>query len=223
MPRAGERTVVGIDEAGRGAWLGPLVVGAVAVREDELPRVAEVGACDSKRLSPRRREEVYAGLQRFARCASVELTPREIDRSVARHGLNGLEARAFADVVRPFAPAAVRADACDVDPERFARTVARHAGPGFSVAARHRADATDPLVGAASIVAKVRRDRWIDELAERLGCEIGSGYPSDPSTVAFVRAYTRSAERLPPWLRASWATTRKVIGPRPARTLDGAP
>ena len=221
MSRSGSPTVVGLDEAGRGSWIGPLVVGAVAVGEDQVGELAALGAADSKSLSPARREAVYARLEPFARCASVELMPAEIDRYVRRHGLNELEARAFADLARPFAPARVRADACDVNPSRFARTIERLAGVGVSVRAQHRADADDPLVGAASIVAKVRRDRAVRHLAEELGADIGSGYPSDPTTVAFVRAFTRSHRAAPPWLRRSWATTRRVLGARAARTLDG--
>lgn len=216
----GSGTVVGIDEAGRGAWVGPLVVGAVAVAPDQLERVRESGAKDSKALSPARREEVFARLAKFARVGSIELPPAEIDRYVQHGRLNELEAIAFADAARPFAPAVLRVDACDANAPRFGRSVARLAGPGFRVVARHRFDATDPLVGAASVVAKVLRDRAVARLAETLGADLGSGYPSDPRTVAYVRGRYRSARTLPPWLRASWATTKRVIGAGTTRPLD---
>ncbi len=215
---------MGIDEAGRGAWIGPLVVGAVAAGPDELERVRGSGAKDSKALSPARREEVFERLSAFARFGSVVLEPERIDRYVTRGRLNELEAIAFAEVARPFAPAVLRVDACDANAPRFGRTVARHAGPAFRVVARHRFDATDPLVGAASIVAKVLRDRAVRRLGETLGADVGSGYPSDPTTVAFVRALPRARGSLPPWLRASWATTKRVIGGGTTRPLDaGAP
>lgn len=221
MRSADATTVVGVDEAGRGAWIGPLVVGAVAVRADQVPDLADAGACDSKALSAAEREEVYRRLERWARLGSVELPPSEIDRSVRRHALNRLEAEAFGRVARPFAPALVRVDACDANAARFGREVAAHGGPGLRVVARHHADADDPLVGAASIVAKVRRDRTVRDLAEQLGEEVGSGYPSDPTTVEFVRSFARAHPGpLPPWLRASWATTQRVIGARPPRTLE---
>ncbi len=212
--------MVGIDEAGRGSWIGPLVVGAVALPAGELDRLVGWGARDSKRLSPSRREEVYARLETVARTGSVTLEPSEIDRYVRRGRLNELEARAFAEVARPFAPALVRADACDTNAARFGRTVERLAGPGLTVVARHHADADDPLVGAASIIAKVRRDRAVRALAERLGADLGSGYPSDPRTIAFVREYAKTRSGRPAWLRSSWSTTERVIGVRPARTLD---
>ncbi|HTT16625.1 MAG TPA: ribonuclease HII [Thermoplasmata archaeon] len=213
-------TLVGIDEAGRGAWIGPLVVGAVAVPREASAGVAATGARDSKTLSPVRREEVLARLERCASLRALEAEPAEIDRHVAGHRLNELEARLFGRLAREFAPAEARVDACDANARRFGASVAHHAGPHVVVLSRHRADALDPLVGAASIVAKVRRDRAIRDLAAALGEEVGSGYPSDPVTVAFVRRYVRRADARPPWLRSSWATTRRVIGgPGPTRRL----
>ena len=215
------RCVVGVDEAGRGAWIGPLVVGAVAIAEKDLDRLREAGARDSKELSPSRREEVYARIEAIGTTRSIELSPAEIDRHVDRGRLNDLEARTFGAIVREFAPARAYVDACDVDPRRFGRRVSAEAGPGYRVVSRHHADKTFPLVGAASIVAKVRRDRAIVSLAASLGCDVGSGYPSDARTVKFVTAHVRAAAVRPPWLRESWAPTQRIIPAPPTRTLDG--
>jgi len=215
--------IVGIDEAGRGAWLGPLVVGAFAVPAARLEDVAAAGACDSKRLAPRAREAVYGRLRRIGTCRSVVVPPATIDRYVARGRLNDLEAEAFAQLVRELRPRIAYVDACDANAARFGRTVAGLAGPGPTVVARHKADRDLPIVGAASIVAKVRRDRAVARLARRLDAELGSGYPSDPRTVAFVRERLANRPERPAWLRSSWATTQRVIPARPARTLDGYP
>jgi ribonuclease HII len=214
------RTVVGIDEAGRGAWLGPLVVGAVAVPRERLADVVASGARDSKTLSPTRREAILERLLSCASARSVEASPAQVDRHVRDGRLNELEAALFGELARGFAPAEARVDACDANARRFGTSVARHAGPTVVVRAHHHADANDPLVGAASIVAKVRRDRAIRALAERLGEAIGSGYPSDPTTVAFVRRTVRPGEPRPAWLRSSWATTRRVIGGEPPRAAE---
>lgn len=214
-------TVVGVDEAGRGAWIGPLVVGAVGVSRDGLGAVARTGARDSKTLTAPRREAILEALSRCATLRAVDASPAEVDRHVVDGRLNALEARLFGDLLRPFAPAEARVDACDANAQRFARSVARHAGPDVRVLARHHADATDPLVGAASIVAKVHRDRAVRVLAEELGEEIGSGYPSDPVTVRFVRRTVPPGSALPPWLRRSWSTTRRVIGGPPPLAPSG--
>ena len=215
-------TVVGLDEAGRGAWIGPLVVGAVGVPRAALEAVAATGARDSKTLSAGRREAIFDRLRGCATVASSQALPVEIDRHVADHGLNRLEARLFGELAGLFGPAEARVDACDANARRFAGAVAHHAGPAVRVVARHHLDATDPLVGAASIVAKVTRDRAVRLLGEQLGEEVGSGYPSDPATVEFVRRWRSTHDELPGWLRRSWTTTRRVIGGAAPATPDGA-
>jgi len=212
--------IVGIDEAGRGAWLGPLVVGAFAAPADRTEALRAAGARDSKQLTAAARTAVYERLPALGDCHSVALAPAEIDRRVTRGELNELEAEAFARLVRETAPSVAYLDACDADARRFGRRVARLAGPGVRIVARHRADVDLPFVGAASIVAKVRRDRAIAALADELGADIGSGYPSDPRTVRFVRDAVPAGAPRPPWLRASWATTQRVIPAGPARPLD---
>jgi ribonuclease HII len=218
---ADTRLVVGVDEAGRGAWIGPLVVGAVAVPADGVDRLRDAGARDSKLLSPARREAVYQRIEEIGTTRSIELPPSEIDRHVVHGRLNDLEARTFGQIVREFSPVRAFVDACDTDPRRFGRRVSQEAGPGVRVVSRHHADRLFPLVGAASIVAKVRRDRAMASLGASLGCDVGSGYPSDARTVEFVTAHVRAAAARPAWLRESWATTQRIIPALPTRTLDG--
>jgi len=212
--------VVGVDEAGRGSFVGPLVVGAFAIDDSQLGSVRAAGARDSKELSPSARDEVYTRLQRLGDLTSVALSPRTVDRAVRHHGLNDLEAEAFGTVIRRLGAEEARVDACDPNEARFGRRVSARVGGGTRVIARHHADRDDPLVGAASIVAKVRRDRALARLRAVLGDGIGSGYPSDPQTVEFVRAYLRRADSAPVWLRVSWATMGRVNRTLPNVTLD---
>lgn len=219
MARAGPRTIVGVDEAGRGAWIGPLVVGAFAISEDRIADLRATGARDSKTVSPPERSRIHDLLPSLGVARSLELPPPEIDRHAARGHLNDLEARAFGELLQPFAPAVAYVDACDTNAARFGRRVSAVAGPGIRVIARHRADATYPVVGAASIVAKVRRDRAVRELGGRLGLEVGSGYPSDARTISAVRRLLPPGSARPEWLRASWATTSRVLRDRVPRPL----
>ena len=212
--------ILGIDEAGRGSVLGPLVVGGFLVRSDRVDALRALGARDSKQLSPSARERVYAMLPTVGECRSMVLTPREIDRFVAHGRLNELEARAFGALIRQLSPDVAHVDACDTDANRFARSVAHWADASARVVARHHADRDDVVVGAASIVAKVRRDRSIDRLRRRLGIDIGSGYPSDRRTVGFLRDYLARSTSPPPWVRREWATMQRVKPERPGPTLD---
>jgi len=212
--------LLGIDEAGRGSLIGPLVVGGFCLPADRLSELVALGARDSKRLTPGARERVFAGLDVLGTPAHVVLSPRRVDQSVRRGRLNDLEAEAFAQIVRELNPDVAYVDACDPNERRFGARVARLAGGTARIIARHHADRDYPVVGAASVVAKVRRDRAIARLRERHGDELGSGYPSDERTVRFVRALIADGSEAPRWVRHSWATMQRVKPRRPARTLD---
>ncbi len=212
--------MLGVDEAGRGSLIGPLVVGGFLAPERRLGALARLGVRDSKLLSPTRREEIYSGLASLGRRLAVPLPPSEVDRWVRRGQLNLLEARTFAQLVRDAGADAAYLDACDPVASRFGRTVAGMAGTGTAIVARHHADREIPVVSAGSIVAKVRRDRAIQRLRDRLGAEIGSGYPSDPTTVEFVRHQLESGAATPSWLRRSWRTLERLKPPGLVRTID---
>jgi ribonuclease HII len=202
--------VLGIDEAGRGSLIGPLVVGGFLCPREKLEGLRALGARDSKLLSPAHREEVYERLRSAGRFLSVSLSPSVVDRYVAFGQLNRLEAEAFGRLIRLADPEETFVDACDPNADRFGTLVRGLSGREAIVRASHRADLHLPVVGAASIIAKVRRDRAIGKLARDLGPELGSGYPSDRRTVEFVRAALLGGGPTPSWLRASWATTGRL-------------
>jgi ribonuclease HII len=216
--------LLGIDEAGRGSVIGPLVVGGFLVPEADLPKLAELGVRDSKLLTPSRREELFGEIARVGRREHVVLAPITIDRYVRQGRLNELEAQAFGELVRRTSPTRTFVDACDTDAGRFGARVAHWAQVETRcIIARHKADRDLPVVGAASIVAKVHRDRAIARLAKSLGAEIGSGYPSDPVTRDYVRHSLLRPGEAKPWLRLSWATTETLKPKVPPRTLESFP
>jgi ribonuclease HII len=218
----GRPRILGIDEAGRGSLLGPLVVGGFLAPADRLAELRGLGVRDSKLLTAARRAEIYRGLGRIGRRLAIHLAPTEIDRWVTRGRLNLLEAHAFARLVRSSRATEAYVDACDPIAARFGRLVAGIARTEARVVAQHRADRDVPVVAAASIVAKVQRDRAVARLRRELGVEFGSGYPSDPATVAFVRTVLSDRPATgPSWLRRSWESIERLKPPRPVRTLDG--
>jgi ribonuclease HII len=114
-------------------------------------------------------------------------------------------------------------DAGDTNAVRFERRVAEgvtdrlsnaegdlDAGVALDLRGEHGADETYPVVGAASIVAKVERDAHVERLATEYG-EVGSGYPSDPTTKAFLESYVADHDALPPCARATWKTSRDAL------------
>lgn len=210
------RVVAGVDEAGRGPVLGPMVVAAVRGDRAEL---SDLGVDDSKALEPGARERLDEAIRGVAEAVAVEvLDPAAVDEAVRGPGLNALEVEAFARACKRAEAEAVVADACGPDADAFRRDLARQLPPGVAVEAAHGADASDPAVGAASIVAKVRRDAAVEALADEVGRDVGSGYPSDPATRAFLEDWVEERGELPPGTRATWGTAEELV--RPEAGLD---
>jgi len=209
------RLVAGADEAGRGAVIGPMVVAAVLFREEDLPNLVSMGVRDSKKLTPAGRVRVLERVMRLVvRTSVLELHPARIDRAVGvserLRGLNLLEAEGFAKVLKELRPDVAYVDSPDPDAERFGRLVMSKLPPGIAVFSENKADERIPVVAAASILAKVRRDGAIRVLRGMYG-DFGSGYPSDPRTVRFLRDWVRKRGGLPRIARRSWSTSRRML------------
>ena len=82
--------------------------------------------------------------------------------------------------------------------------------PNSKIISKHQADRYYPVVSAASIIAKVQRDRAIDEISKQIKQDIGSGYPADPTTIQFLRRYFAENKKFPPFVRESWDTSKKI-------------
>ena len=204
------RLLGGLDEAGRGCLLGPLVVAGVSVTAAGARKFKEMGVRDSKKLSPSRREALYPEILRVAQKVHwVGISPVEIDDVVVKgkrlRKLNYLEAVYFAKVIDALGAPRVTVDASDVIPERFRDDIVANLGKHCEVTALHKADRNFPVVSAASIIAKVERDREVARLREMHG-DFGSGYPSDPMTRAFFIDQIGRGEPLPGYVRKSWKT-----------------
>jgi ribonuclease HII len=208
--------VAGVDEAGRGCVIGPLVVAGAVFEEEDLPRLTEMGVRDSKRLTAKRRLSLADKIMDLALDVSYfELPPRVIDKVVFRseplRRLNYLETMAMAKVLRDLEPDAAYVDTCDVDHRRCGEQMSFVLPFEADIVCEPRADDTYPATGAASILAKVRRDHVVAGLRELHG-DFNSGYPSDRKTSEFVEGWFREYDECPPWMRASWATVRRHTG-----------
>ncbi|MDY0293339.1 MAG: ribonuclease HII [Candidatus Methanomethylophilaceae archaeon] len=199
----------GVDEAGRGSVMGPLVVGAVFV-EDDSPLVS-MGVRDSKRLSPRRREALYEEISSAAPdWCTVIVSAEEIDLLRNRRSLNEIEMDMFEEAASKVPVLRVYADCPDVNETSFSNSLSVRL-KNTAVVARHRADDTFPVVSAASIIAKVTRDRMIRDISEEFGTEIGSGYPSDTCTMGFIEKWIKDNGSPPKHTRCSWEPVRHMM------------
>ena len=212
--------LVGVDEAGRGPVLGPLVVGICMVPNDDEALLEKQGVKDSKFLSPRRRQELHDWFQHTASergwfGGTVEFTAHDIDMALQNDGLNWLEVRGFQQALE-LLPSKdyleVILDACDVNAQRFANRVCQGLAEwpwhGASVVAEHKADSNHLVVAMASIIAKHERDRRVEEIGHRAGFPVGSGYPSDPTTKAALPMLCLQ-EGIDVDVRWSWATVER--------------
>jgi len=208
--------IVGVDDAGRGSVIGPLVIAGVLLDEKDLPKLIGLGVRDSKLLSPRRREQLAEEVRRRAlQHHVIMLSPAEIDRVVESgrklHKLNRLEAQTMAKVIEVLKPDVAYVDASDVLADRFKHHIAESLPFKVQIVSEHKADATYPIVSAASIIAKVERDKAISELKGKYG-EVGSGYAADPKTLEFLESWIKRYGSYPEFVRKSWKPAKKLKG-----------
>ncbi len=226
--------------------MGPLVVAALACEEEG--ELEEMGVKDSKLLSPVRRADLFDRLGRIGGHCIMEIPAGGIDEARRSMTLNHLEVLAFSsvlssmslgrEIMHPDLPAGctlsmeaapsridhVIVDAADTNEERFGRQVLRFHNeltgcPGIGITSRHKADLHHPVVGGASILAKVTRDRRISELEGDIGRKIGSGYPSDPVTREFLGSWIREFGQPPHFARMSWKTC-STLSPEQRKLSD---
>lgn len=203
--------VLGLDEAGRGALLGPLIVAGAVLSEEDLPKLAELKVKDSKAVPRAQRPRLLRELWAWGlRGRAVVIPPEHIDEG----NLTQLELGAMLVLIQFLRPDRVIADP-PVGPRaipRFRRSLAQAAGLAENqVLLFPKADAQDPLVAAASLLAKVVRDGYVRALRSRYG-DFGWGYPGEPRVREFLVRYLRTHGELPPICRKRWRTVQEVLG-----------
>ena len=210
--------ICGVDEAVRGPVLGPLVVCGVAVESDAPLR--QLNVRDSKKLSPERREALVPEIQKVCRFALIVVTAEDIDARRTEMTLNEFEAKLFADIIEELHPEVAYVDSADVDEHEFKKAILRDLPFEVDLVSKHGADDLFPVVSAASILAKVKRDEAIRQIEVELGQKVGSGYSHDAETIAFLERWIRENGTLPPHTRASWDTAKRLLSAAHTRKID---
>lgn len=211
---------IGVDEAGRGPVIGPLIVCAISIPSSDYPTLKEIGPRDSKTLSKSKRDKIYKliqdeAIERDWRIGVVECEPSRIDRNSSVSNLNALEVTLFSEAIKNSNDneysGSIFLDACDVNQERFGINVKSELGPSWrdwKITSEHSMDSSNSLVAASSIVAKVTRDNAMQKLSNDIGIDLGSGYPSDPKTKSSINKLI-SGENPHDCLRWTWSTVRR--------------
>lgn len=202
--------VCGVDDAGRGSVIGPLVIAGICIERNKIKRLSDIGVKDSKQLSPHARENLYKKILAIVDDYYVaRIPPHVIDQSVKKNELNQLEGKYMAKVIAKLKPDSSYVDSCDVNPKRFGLLISKLAH-AKKVHSSHHADAKFPVVSAASIIAKVNRDRAIEKI--RKNFNVGSGYPSDSKTMNFIKGEINLNDTLPKFVRKSWKPVKVLLG-----------
>lgn len=197
------RPYVGVDEAGRGPAMGPVVVGMVVWTGKGVPD--DLPLRDSKKLSPSVRRKAARRLEQTVRHRVLSIPAWCLARESL--SLPQLEARVILRGLREFpgVPAV-----CDLlENGDTSHDWLRHHDPRREFVFEPKAEDAYPGVAAASILAKVHRDRAMEAIGERFG-EVGSGYPSDPSTRDWLKRWSRRDEAWPSFVRTGWSTVRRL-------------
>jgi len=215
--------ICGVDEAGRGPVLGPLVVAGVKIKsEDELIKNR---VKDSKKLSPKRRNI----LEKIIKSIAIDyeilvISASDIDDMRRVMTLNEIEVNAFRKVIKKLKAEICYVDSADVNDERFKQDILSGLNIKPEIISKHKADDIYPIVSAASILAKTRRDEEVikieQKLRKKLNIPLGSGYPADVVTQRFLKKWVDKFGNLPPHTRKSWKTAKNLINKKNLKSLD---
>ncbi len=204
--------ICGIDEVRRGPIIGPMVMCGAMMEEKDLPKLIALKPKDSKLMTKEEREELYPKLLSVLKYYHVLIIqPDEIDKAVKGSdglNLNRLEAHKQAEILNEFNPdqAIIDCPSNNIDSYRiYLKKLLKN--KDVDLILEHKAERY-PLVAAASIIAKVTGDREIEITKKELGIDFGSGYMSDPKTVAFLQ---KNFEKYPELFRKSWFPYQELV------------
>jgi ribonuclease HII len=213
---------IGIDDAGRGPVIGPMVLAGVLIEEEDNEKLRELGAKDSKLLPAKKRKELGEKIKLKYKHHIEVIYPCEIDSSV---NLNYTEAVHAAMIINKLTedlnePVEIILDCPSVNLVAWNGDVLNLIKKKDIVSMRceHKADANHPVVSAASIVAKERREEEVTRIKEETGFDFGSGYPSDPLTKEFIAANFENPD-CREIIRFSWSTVKKLQKDKGQKTL----
>ncbi len=214
--------ICGVDEAGRGPVIGPLVMCGLLIKEDDEKELIRLKVKDSKLLTRNRREFLFDKIKEISqKYKIIVIEPNEIDKAVHNHdglNLNRLEARKSAEILNELNPNKAIIDAPSNNIKNYKKYLLRFVkNKDIEIILEHKADVNYPVVSAASILAKVTRDNEIEKLKKNIGIDFGSGYMADPKTVEFLK---NNFENYPELFRKSWFPYKDLINQKFQKSLS---
>ncbi|MEK6953779.1 MAG: ribonuclease HII [Candidatus Micrarchaeota archaeon] len=222
--------VIGVDEAGRGPVIGPLIICAYAIEGEKEPELKKEGVKDSKLLSGKERERIAKILAHHPH-EICEVPAEEITHYMKRNvSLNEMEAEKIAAAVLTLSIRLAKGaggfggqageviskifvDSPDPIPKKFEVRIRKYLRgtplEKTNIVSENKADFKYLCVGAASILAKSMRERRVADIAAEVGEDFGTGYPSDEKTVEFLKKHYKDGN-LQKYIRHGWATMKNI-------------
>jgi len=206
--------LLGIDDAGRGPVLGPMILAGILIEESEEEKLESLGAKDSKLLTPFKRKQIKEQIEKKFKHHIETSDPKEIDN---HPNLNTLEAEKTAKIINHLTKnlkekVKVIIDCPSVNIRAWTLGVQKLLDnpKNIILSCEHKADLYYPIVSAASIIAKEKREDEIYKLKLQLKTDFGSGYPADPKTIEFIKENFDN-EKYKHIIRLSWNTVKKLV------------
>lgn len=216
---------LGIDDAGRGPLIGPMILAGVLMDENSETILKKQGIKDSKILSHPTRVRLAEIIKQSVLSYHItKSSPELIDSSIKKGtNLNTLEAQKTAEIINELNTKKSRikviVDCPSVNTESWKNTLLNYIDnpENLEVFCEHKADANHLSVSAASIIAKVTREEEVSKLKQHYG-DFGSGYPSDPKTKSFLKKQGKQLSNQG-LFRKSWATWKRLYPDKEQETL----
>jgi len=188
-----------------------MVICGISFEQKSLKYLQEKGIKDSKELKASQRKELDGYLRKTAeKVEIIEFKAQKITSMQKRNtNLNQIEEIGFSKILNHLNVKKAFIDAASTNVEKFSKNLRKKTNGKAKIIAEHKADENRLPVSAASIIAKVRRDKRIEELKEKFG-KIGSGYPSDPKTIKFLENWIKNHEKFPKIVRKTWKTAERI-------------
>ena len=225
---------MGIDDSGRGPVIGPMLMAGVLVNEGGQKALKKIGCKDSKMLTRKERERLFDQIKEISLEYHIVITsPAEIDnRTSVGLNLNRIEAIKTAEIINEIlkkmdkeikGEIEIVVDCPSPNTNEWRNYLLKHINESEKkvlIKCEHKADVNHVECSAASILAKVTRDNEIDKIKKEIGIDIGSGYPSDPTTVEFLEKHSKEFKNHGIF-RKTWGTWTEHIRKKEQKKLEG--
>jgi len=204
--------LLGIDEAGKGPVIGPLIIAGVLISKENSGKLRELGVKDSKDLSPGKRNELFSKIKKLSEDFIIlETSSKQLNEEMELENLNTIEIKKMAQIINSFESKKpeIFIDAIEANTLKFKEKIlSKLKNKEVKIVAENRADQKYPVVSAASILAKVTRDSKVKKLHEKYGF-FGSGYPADERTIKFLEELDEKSYN--EIVRLKWSTSKRIL------------